>query len=157
MLTLPRGRLHYLLGITLAAATPVTGAGPAGLSAGDLAAAFGAAGFALDADGRWIRCQEDPPTLSYGPGRAEVTDLNDDGSPEVWITENSLFCYGNTGSAFVLLTREDTGWRTLLDAVGMPLQRDIRHNGWPDIEIGGPGFGSFPVYRWNGHDYQLTK
>lgn len=130
---------------------------PGDLSPADLAAAFGAAGFTQDAGGRWIRCQEDPPTLSYGPGTAEVADLNGDGRPEIWITENSVFCYGDTGSAFVLLTREEAGWRPLLDEVGIPLQRDSRHDGWPDIEVGGPGLVRFPVYHWNGYDYQLAE
>jgi len=123
----------------------------------DLAAAFSAAGFSPSPDGRYIRCQEDPPTLSYMPGASKVVDLNGDGNPEVWITESSLFCYGNTGSAFVLLTRDGDGWRTLLDEVGMQQVLDIQHFGWPDIEVGGPGFGKFPVYHWNGQDYQLAK
>jgi hypothetical protein len=28
--------------------------------------------------------------------------------------------------------------------------------GWPDIEIGGPGF-CFPVERWNGKQYVLHR
>jgi hypothetical protein len=149
---------RYILLVTgLLAALPATAADPPALAPDDLAAAFSAAGFQQAADGRWSRCQEDPPTMSYMPGQAGVTDLNGDGQPELWITESSLFCYGNTGSAFVLLTREGTGWRPLLDEVGMPLQLDARHDGWPDIEVGGPGFGRFPVYRWNGHDYTLAK
>ena len=87
------------------------------------------------------------------PGRAEVTDLNGDGQPEVWITEGSTYCYGNTGTAFVLLTRDGSGWRKLLDEVGMQVILDTRHGGWPDIEVGGPGFEPFPVYRWDGKRY----
>jgi len=122
----------------------------------DLAAAFAAAGFEQDADGRYVRCQEDPPTLSYLPGQAEVTDLNGDARPEIWITEGSVFCYGNTGSAFVLLTRDGKGWRKLIDEVGMQTVLDTRHGGWPDIEAGGPGFGQFPHYRWDGQGYTLA-
>lgn len=123
----------------------------------DLAAAFAAAGFEHLADGKYVRCREDPPTLSYLPGQAEVTDLNGDGRPEVWITEGSIFCYGNTGTAFVLLTRDGDGWRKLLDEVGMPLILDTKHTGWPDIEVGGPGFGRFPVYRWDGQVYRSQQ
>ena len=152
----PFGTLCSLLVSSLLAAPPATAADRPALAPDDLTAAFAAAGFRQSADGRWIRCQEDPPTMSYVPGRAEIGDLNGDGRPEVWITESSLFCYGNTGSAFVLLTREGSAWRALLVEVGMPLQRDAHHDGWPDIEVGGPGFGQFPVYRWNGHDYERT-
>ena len=146
-----------LVALCLLAAQPACSAGPPTLSPDDLAAAFATAGFQKDAAGRYIRCQEDPPTLSYMPGHAEVTDLNGDGQPEVWITEGSVFCYGNTGSAFVLLTRDGTGWRMLLDEVGMQMPLAARHGGWPDIEVGGPGFGKFPVYRWNGHEYKKVQ
>jgi hypothetical protein len=152
-----RGALFSLLVSGLLATLPATAADPPALAPDDLAAAFAAAGFQQAADGRWIRCQEDPPTMSYMPGQAEITDLNGDGQPEAWITESSLFCYGNTGSAFVLLTRGGMTWRPLLDEVGIPLQLEARHDGWPDIEVGGPGFGRFPVYRWNGHAYTLAK
>ena len=45
----------------------------------------------------------------------------------------------------------------LLDDVGMPVVLPARKAGWPDIEVGGPGFGKFPVYRWNGKAYALRK
>jgi len=136
-------------------ASPAACAGDIG--AEDLAAAFAAAGFEQDADGRYVRCREDPPTRSYMPGRAEVTDLNGDGQPEIWITEGSVFCYGNTGTAFVLLTRDGDGWRKLLDEVGMQVVHETGRDGWPDIEVGGPGFGQFPVYRWDGQGYAKVR
>lgn len=128
-----------------------------GVSKDDLAGAFATSGFTQNADGRWIRCQEDPPTLSYMSGQAEVTDLNGDGSAEVWISEGSTFCYGNTGNAVVLLTRAGNGWRKLIDEVGMQMVLETRHQGWPDIELGGPGFKPFPVYQWDGSNYKLKK
>lgn len=141
--------------IALLTASPLYGIDlPEPMATEKLAAAFAAAGFQQAADNRWIRCEEDPPTLSYAPGRAEVTDINGDGNPEVWITESSVFCYGYTGNAFVLLTRDGDSWRVLLDKPGMQRLLETRYNGWPDIEIGGPGFSKFPVYRWNGNDYQ---
>jgi hypothetical protein len=35
----------------------------------------------------------------------------------------------------------------------LQLVLDTGHSGWPDIEVGGPGFESFPVYRWDGKRY----
>ncbi len=68
--------------------------------------------------------------------------------------ESSPYCYGNTAEAFVLVTREAQGaWQVLLDAVGVPLERETRHEGWPDIEVGGPGFADFPVFRFDGTKY----
>jgi len=150
--------LQYLAlaGVITLSLQTITAAG-AGLDPDDLANAFATAGFKHTADNRYIRCHEDPPTLSYRPGQAELTDLNGDGQPEVWVTESSVFCYGNTGSAFVLLTRDANGWRVLLDEVGMQVVQDTRHGGWPDIEVGGPGFGRFPVYRWDGQGYAPAR
>jgi hypothetical protein len=147
--------------VTLLFSLPLSVAAPAadfpGMTKDDLAAAFTTAGFTQAADGRWIRCQEDPPTLSYMAGQAEVIDLNGDGSPEVWISEGSTFCYGNTGNAVVLLTRAGNSWRKLLDEVGMQMVLETKHDGWPDIEIGGPGFEPFSVYQWDGIDYIMRK
>jgi len=150
-------RLYLPILLSLLTALPVSGADSPPVSDEDLADAFATAGFEQDDKGNYIRCQEDPPTMSYMPGQAEVTDLNGDGIAEIWITEGSLFCYGHTGNAFVLLTRDGSGWRVLLDEVGMHNPLNERQTGWPDIEVGGPGFGKFPVYRWDGHYYKLLK
>jgi hypothetical protein len=123
------------------------------LSAKDQTAVFAAAGFKLKG-GKYVRCEEDPPSASYGAGRIEIADLNHDGNPEAWVTESSTFCYGMTGEAFVLLSRDAKGgWRTLLDGVGVADVKRSQHAGWPDIEIGGPGMGPFPLYRFNGKKY----
>ncbi|MNC99624.1 hypothetical protein D3C83_179760 [compost metagenome] len=53
----------------------------------------------------------------------------------------------------MLLTRRKTGWVVLLDEVGVALELETKTNGWPDIEVGGPGFGQMPVYRFNGKTY----
>ncbi|MCP8686592.1 hypothetical protein [Marinobacterium sedimentorum] len=124
-----------------------------GLSASEEAALFAAAGFSLAGNGQYQRCREEPVTLSYQPGKAELADLNGDGQDEAWVTEGSLYCYGNTEQYFVLLTREQNGWRILVEAAGIPVIRETGNQGWPDIEVGGPGFAAFPLYRWNGEAY----
>lgn len=137
--------------LALALLTTTAQAAPIPLSTPERAAAFQAAGFRHLPAG-WTRCAEDI-TASYQPGTLEVVDLNGDGAPEAWIRESSLFCYGHTAEAFVLLTRKSTGWVVLLDEVGMALELKTKTNGWPDIEVGGPGFGQMPVYRFNGKAY----
>jgi hypothetical protein len=124
-----------------------------GLSASEEVALFNAAGFSLAGNGQYQRCKEEPVTLSYQPGKAELADLNGDGQDEAWVTEGSLFCYGNTGQYFVLLTRGQSGWQIIIEAVGIPVIRETGKQGWPDIEVGGPGFAVFPLYRWNGESY----
>ncbi len=128
----------------------------AGLSASEEAAMFAAAGFSMAGNGQYQRCREEPVTLSYQPGLLTLTDLNGDGLTEAWITESSLFCYGNTGQYFVLLTKGPEGWQPLLEAVGIAVIRDGGYQGWPDIEVGGPGVGDVPLYRWNGSGYRLV-
>jgi hypothetical protein len=135
----------------------VTSMARADLVPAEQAAVFKAAGFKKAGGGRYIRCKEDPPTASYMPGRIELADINGDGRPEAWVTESSVFCYGNTAEAFVLLTRDDGGWRVLLDAVGIPVVRKTKRGGWPDIEVGGPGLAKFPVYRWDGKGYAAPR
>lgn len=113
-----------------------------------------AAGFKAKGD-QYIRCEEDPPTMSYVAGTIEMADLNQDGRPEAWVKESSGFCCGFTAEFFVLLTQDAGGaWVRLLEAVGIPLERPEQHHGWPDIEVGGPGDGPFPVYRFDGQKYQ---
>lgn len=127
------------------------------LTPAEQAEVFTAAGFKQAPNGQYIHCEEDPPTLSYSPGRVKTEDLNGDGYPEAWITEGSLFCYGNTAEYFVLLSKGSGEWRVLLDAVGIATVLPAKRSGWPDIEVGGPGFGTFPVYRWSGKGYVLVK
>lgn len=142
-----------LLSAGFAFGTAAATAAPAQLTPAEQAAVFKAAGFKKARSGQYIRCEEDPPTLSYMPGQIELADLNGDGQPEAWVKESSLFCYGNTAEFFVLLTRDGGGWRKLLESAGIPVVRKARHGGWPDIEVGGPGFGKPLVYRWNGRAY----
>lgn len=136
--------------------------GPGSIARAELSPAeqdkiFKAAGFQQAPNGQYIHCKEDPPTLSYSPGRIKTEDLNGDGHPEAWITEASLFCYGNTAEYFVLLSKGSGEWRVLLDSVGVATVLPTKRSGWPDIEVGGPGFGQFPVYRWSGKGYVLAR
>jgi hypothetical protein len=123
--------------------------------AADKAAIFKAAGFKAKAS-KYVRCEDDSPSAM--PGSIELQDLNGDGKAEAWVKESSTFCYGMTAEAFVLLGKDGKGnWTKLLDQVGMADVKRSKHGGWPDIEVGGPGMGPFPVYRWNGTKYVVGR
>ena len=129
---------------------------PATLSPADEAAAFKAAGFKLKGK-QWRAC--DDPSPSYTPGAVgEVRDLNGDGLPEVVLTESSTLCYGDTSASYTLLSKQaDGSWKRITNGTGILTFLPTKGaGGWPDIEIGGPGF-CFPVERWNGQKYVLQR
>ena len=135
----------------------VTASGqPARLAPADQAAAFAAAGFKLQGQ-RWRGC--DDPTAGYQPGAIEtVRDLNGDGRPEAIISEGSSYCYGHTGFGYSLVSQQADGrWKLVTQGTGILGVLDTRGaGGWPDLEIGGPGF-CFPVYRWDGRKYMQHR
>jgi hypothetical protein len=127
------------------------------LSPADQAAAFRAAGFHRKGN-QWQACG-DPGTAGYTPGTIEtVRDLDGDGLPDAVITEGSAYCFGQSETGFSLVSkRADGTWKLITASEGiatiLPRPGAV---GWPDIEIGGPGF-CFPVERWNGRAYTLHR
>ncbi len=125
---------------------------PMKLAPADEVAAFKAAGFTLRGK-QWRNC--DDPTPNYGPGAiGAVLDANGDGRPEAVITEGGTYCFGNTGAGYSLVSKQADGrWKLIANGTGiLTLLPTKGAGGWPDIEIGGPGF-CFPVERWNGRKY----
>jgi hypothetical protein len=128
------------------------------LSTADQVAAFKVAGFTLKGK-QWRSTCDDPGTASYTPGAIdEVRDLNGDGRPEALLTEGGSYCYGDTGAGYNLVSKQaDNNWKLITSGTGMITFLATKGvGGWPDIEIGGPGF-CFPVERWNGHEYALQR
>ena len=124
--------------------------------ASERAAIFRAAGFQLNA-GRWESCG-DPGTAAYEPGKIEqFGDVNGDGRPEAVVTEGSSFCFGNTGTGFTLVSRSAAGkWLKLHQSPGVATFLKTKANGWPELEVGGPGF-CFPVLRWTGQAFATHR
>lgn len=88
---------------------------------------------------------------------AEVADLNGDGQPEVFVTINGTCLGGMAGSNINLYIKGKNGqWMPQFGFPGIYTVLPTKHKGYPDIEIGGPGF-CFPVWRWNGQNYDLHK
>lgn len=137
----------------VALVSPVFAAEP---SAEVKAAVFKAAGFKAKA-GKFVRCEDDV-TASYMPGFIEWQDLNGDGTDEAFVRESSTFCYGNTAEAVVIVAKDAKGaWGVVLDEVGVALPLKTKTKGWLDIEVGGPGMGPFPRYRYDGKTYVAKK
>jgi hypothetical protein len=132
-------------------------AAPAKLSAADEAAAFKAAGFKR-VGRQWQGCG-DPGMAGYTPGSIETAgDINGDGRPDAVIVESSGYCFGAAEQGFSLVSKQaDGSWRLIDSGPGVPTFLPRRAaTGWPDLEIGGPGF-CFPVERWNGQKYVLDR
>jgi len=130
-------------------------AGASALPSADEAAAFKAAGFKQHGK-QWKSCKDS--SASYVPGAIEqVQDLNGDGRPEAVITEGSTSCFGDTGVGYTLVSKQaDGSWEVMSRGVGILLvQKTKGKDGWPDLEIGGPGF-CFPIERWNGSEYKVV-
>ena len=125
----------------------------------DLNAAFKAAGMVKKA-GQWTGCPDD----QYG--RAEVAedgyrDLNGDGIKDLILTDSGGFCYGQAEQGFFVMTKATAAgpWKVLYHSPGIPTCLSTRvktPGGWPEVEIGGPGF-CFPIHRWNGKDYVFNR
>jgi len=133
------------------AALAVSGA----LPPADEAAAFKAAGFKQHGK-QWKSCKDS--SSSYVPGAIEqVQDMNGDGRPEAVITEGSTACFGDTGVGYTLVSKQaDGNWVVMSQGVGILIvQKTKGKDGWPDLEIGGPGF-CFPIERWNGSEYKVV-
>ncbi|MEO8794806.1 MAG: hypothetical protein ABI390_05015 [Daejeonella sp.] len=86
-----------------------------------------------------------------------VTDLNNDGNEEIFIVFGNSYTSGMTGSSAVLFIKNNVGKFAV--NLGFPASLSVlptSHLGYPDLLIGGPGF-EFPVWRWNGKEYDLYK
>lgn len=134
-------------------ARPTVAAAPAPPPAagGDRIAALRAGGFKATR-GKYLACD---PRQEV---EVEIRDLNGDGRPDAVINDFGLECFGNTGQGYTLVTKDASGaWRKLYQSHGIPDFQTTRGvGGWPDVLNGGPGF-CFPILRWNGSDYVLSR
>jgi hypothetical protein len=117
------------------------------ITAAERLAAAKASGFRVQGSRIFNECDE--PVRQLG---VERRDLNRDGTPEMIVTDSSA-CYGQAGETFAVLRKVGTGWTPVLQAQGIMTPLRNARSGWPDIEIGGPGFGKMPVARWTGAKY----
>ena len=114
---------------------------------------FRTLGLAVSPDGKGLTaCDE--------PAGAEITfpDLNGDGVEEVLAIYGNGCTSGMTGSSASLFVKDAKG--VYQANLGFPAASadpmETKSQGYPDLLIGGPGF-CFPVYRWNGKEYDLHR
>ena len=138
-------------GETTAARPAAAAPAGAGGSAADRAAAFRAAGFPA-VRGKHPACDKQQEAT------IEVRDLNGDSRPDAVVSDFGTDCYGSTEQGFVIVTRDAGGaWRKFYNSPGIPSFQAARGvGGWPDVEVGGPGF-CHPVMRWTGSDYATIR
>lgn len=144
--------------LALIVSAPVSAQGEAAapiVPKAELTKIFAAAGATKRGKG-WTLCGEDP--RSQGASIETYRDLNGDSRPEAVVVDGSSFCYGMTGAGYALLTRDSAGkWSRLDNGAGMiDFLKTKGVGGWPDMQIGGPGF-CHPVMRWDGKTYKLNR
>jgi hypothetical protein len=152
-----------LLAIACAAQEPPDPPGPAllfaqgrdGLSASERQLIFDGSWLAVDSTGKGFVDQ------SCGqPAGAVVSfsDWNHDGQTEVLVIAGNTCTSGMAGSSAVLFIKDSAG--TYQSNLGFPAAsadpQPTSNLGYPDLLIGGPGF-CFPVWRWDGKEYQYLK
>lgn len=87
-----------------------------------------------------------------------VTDINGDDQPEVILRGGNTCTSGGDGSSLWLLSKSaQGGWQAHLGfpAGGYTLLAE-KHQGFPDIQVGGMGWCE-AVWRWDGSTYQHLK
>lgn len=88
---------------------------------------------------------------------AEAVDLDGDGQLEVFTLVHGS-CMGGMAGAHMNLYIRDAGgrWQPQFGFPGYYKVLKTRRQGFPDIQIDGPGQCS-PVWRWNGRAYDLHR
>ncbi|MBL7698685.1 MAG: hypothetical protein JNK79_11020 [Chitinophagaceae bacterium] len=89
---------------------------------------------------------------------AYPTDLNGDGTEEIFVLFGNSYTSGNTGSSIAAFIRNAAGkYEMNLGFPGtLPDVLTTKNMGYPDLLIGGPGM-EYPVFRWKGKIYDNFK
>jgi hypothetical protein len=131
-----------------------TAAAAAAFNPADTAALYKAAGFTVKGK-TIIGCDAADPGWPRSSFNIEAIDLNGDGKPEAIASEGNVACYGRDETGFTILARNPDGsWRKIGGSTGGIMPLKTRHNGWLDIEYGGPGMQKQPVLRFDGKAYK---
>ena len=139
--------------VVVIATTFVYGKDLGALSPAELKAVYKAVGLS-ERNGVWLDACNQP--LKFQP-QTDVVDLNGDGQSEVFVLVGGS-CYGATYAQLSLLIKDRNGrWKRNLGfpAVGYEIL-PTKNRGFPDIAVKGR-WSCFPVWRWNGKEYDIHK
>ncbi|HPU15824.1 MAG TPA: hypothetical protein PK808_07050 [Polymorphobacter sp.] len=141
--------------VALIAASTVQAATAAGpFNAAETIAIYKGAGFIVR-NNLPLGCNTGNPDWLASHFSVEAIDLSGDGKPEAIVSEGNVACFGRDEQAFTIVARNPDGsWRKIGGGGGGTMPLTTRHDGWLDIEYGGPGMQKQPVLRWNGTTYQ---
>jgi hypothetical protein len=118
----------------------------------DKAEIFVALGYSVSPDGKRLT-SKDCGEVGF---ETHVTDLNGDGTPEVFVISGNTCTSGSTGASIVFFVKgADRKYQKQLGfpAISYEIMND-QNNGFPDLMFGGPGF-CLAVWRWNGEKYEF--
>lgn len=86
----------------------------------------------------------------------ELKDINHDGVMEVFVHGGNTCTSGSAGRRLWLFVKTGKSSRAYKKNLGVPVGEyellTTEHRGYPDIQLGGPGF-CFGLWRWNGEHY----
>ena len=87
-----------------------------------------------------------------------TTDMNKDGTEEIFVVLASAALYSNVGETFFLYMKNTSGEYRRQPKIGggVPTILFTKNLGYNDILIGLPGM-EFPVWRWSGNNYIFYK
>jgi len=118
---------------------------------------FDSLGFKISKDGKQFISDDDAADYPYD-AFAYPTDMNKDGKEEIFVLFGNSYTSGMTGSSIVVFIADKNGsYKINLGFPGtLPDVLATANAGYPDLLIGGPGM-EFPVWRWNGKEYDYFK
>lgn len=111
-------------------------------------------GFSVSADGTALEAPDCGPIYAT----EEEVDLNEDGTPEVFVMGGNTCTSGMAGSSITLFIEDAEGnYRAHLSfPAGGWKKLETSNQGFPDLQFGGPGFCE-GVWRWDGTTYQYHR
>ena len=89
--------------------------------------------------------------------QVEVRDLNGDGQAEVIVLAGNACASGMAGQTLTLFIKTDGKWVSHINVPSGGYKiLPTKPAGWPEIEVGGPGF-CIPIWGMKGTAYDLVR